>query len=494
MSLDDEGNLHVVQAGLESSLKRVELLPIIQKYVAEANEGRALMFQFASLHMIRKLEQNVDSIKLRELDHNWFRNVSIRFIFEGYKVNKRTKAMEEEKRTADLFWSLREGKQVLPRNVSVNETMYHVGTNYFTSLRNNIMMHYEQHLQKIIKHMIDPDKKMTKKNRHAEMGKVKNSNPLDPRLYNFVLNNDLSATLECLNEKETIIDVLPCMWKINQYCKEHQLKQFAVFPVARHFGDSHVLIDSTILDKLLISNADTYVSLAKRKREDTRNDPKPDSNSKRRRIIYAQQVLLPLEQQPTEVKEKTTTWLSVFSLPKHNSANRRFSGSITTNGIEVSFHFVPNVVVTPSKKVRRKVSKSTLIGSKGVYREGEVLIPSNANVVGLDPGYIKLIVATDDPQRTSRKQRNVLTITSKQKKIDIGQTVTEKHLNQAKTDNKIFEHERQITSRKFCSLIDVEEYIQSRSQVEQKLRKFYNQKTWRRKKWKQKRKWKRKPK
>ena len=182
--------------------------------------------------------------------------------------------------------------------------------------------------------------------------------------------------------------------------------------------------------------------------------------------------------------ERKWLWKQYFSLP-HVSENKQFAGSITTNGVEICFLFARK-----KEKQKQKEKESTglkTIGKKGLYQANEVIVTENMNVVGLDPGYNKILTATDDESMKSRKDRHVVELKSTTRADQIGLKQYRQWLQGSKTQ-KLCDAEQTIPSRKFGVLSDVLNYIRKRSQVEDRLRKFYNRVFWKHQKWKRKRK------
>ena len=175
----------------------------------------------------------------------------------------------------------------------------------------------------------------------------------------------LQALCSFFRIEKTIIQVLPCFWRMNQYLARNGLKQFAVLPVAKHFVNGHIQMDTTVMDLFLNGALNDYDNLRKRsKKRKTKDETRSTAD-------YVKQVWLHPDNASYETAYKTEMWESIFHLPRHNPEKVRFSGSITTNGVEVSFHFVTKPHASSFKKQEDKV---VCIGKNGLYKEGKTII------------------------------------------------------------------------------------------------------------------------
>ena len=218
-----------IQCGLRAALIRPELLEDgFDRFVWGANQARTRLYQLVNLHLVRCLEGEINMPP--SMDTNWFAKLTRFVVLDHTSRNKRD--MPDEASSAQIFYAL--GATKIESSSAINQAMNFVGIEYITALLNNIMMHYEQHLNKILKHVMDPDKELSKQERWSRVDALKISKPLDAQLVPFVIG-DVASTLQLLSDRKTIIQVLPCFWRMNQYLDRNGLKQFAVLPVAKHF-------------------------------------------------------------------------------------------------------------------------------------------------------------------------------------------------------------------------------------------------------------------
>jgi len=128
--------------------------------------------------------------------------------------------------------------------------------------------------------------------------------------------------------------------------------------------------------------------------------------------------------------------------------------------------------------------KTRKIGKTGLYPLEETIVDLNEHhIAPIDPGYVRLICATDDENLKSRKERNVLVISAKEKHRDTLGQQNRELMNAQKKRKNIHNVERKLPSHKFTSPADVLKYLKIRTKLEPQLLTFYRRRFWGNRKW-----------
>jgi len=224
--------------------------------------------------------------------------------------------------------------------------------------------------------------------KHDLLNKFKESS--DPRMSQFLIDNSFDKTLEILYSPQCLT-LLPKMWSMLQAGIALGWKPFCVLPFAHKFAPAHIPIDTSTLDSFLKTHHATYVSLDRKayarkkkkgnntkgsakngkgkngKKGNAKNEKKVANDGKKEkaatdgneeskkecRVYFAQDIWRKVRKQKDVTKDKALVWNTTFNIPLANNARRRFSGSATTDGHSISFHFSPK----PKKETATETGK-----------------------------------------------------------------------------------------------------------------------------------------
>ena len=459
-SFDVKGNFTTVKTSLKSILKDYDKnFPIINNLVIECNDIVIRTYQFIRLYILHKYHNNEEIPKID-------REMVLYFIRAGGIRDKRGKKAKNKKLEKELneFYNNEFQPCIQKEKFNLKNKSYltpYLAQHIETGFNNNLKEHFITRIRRFM-NIMKPEDDLDKK----EFNKIKNlvllnkelpkefkqwgeniKNNYLPKKYEKIYGYDVKVypekylffTLKMNEEIEKRNNKIKDDEKLTDEEKRIQIKKlFQPIPLRNSIVPSYITLDTNVI-----------LSLFKEKGESQMNK--------------------------NTSKNKNYIWNKIFKIDKKVMKIKGYEfKTIQTDGIGVSICFQKS-----GKKYRENKSEDS---EEELYinnlSDKDLKECKNKKLVGVDPGKQNLVYIVD-------KNKNKLRYTTCQRRIESLRKRCSKITLREKVKHKIIEEETKLSSGN-CKTIDYEkfkEYIIGKTQLNDKVKDFYEKELFRKMKW-----------